>query len=268
MPASPLAGWTQLVLEGHKFLLASSRTTVSRWPAQGSAPAAVEVLSRVNLFGSLAREHRAVALSAANGPTSRWVDLVPGERLNAHILTPGGVEYWRYRRPNGAERTGSFENWGEPKRRTVPAPPAYQATCPGPVDAYTLLARLDCLAAGDSRSVAVATRDGIGMVRARRDAPRPQAFTLRDLDRGASTAVQLEVVRIVLGEPGAAAETVLGMQGEVTLLVDAGSGALLEIEGRDDDVPGTIRLRLTGFSRRALSRPAMPWPTAAQTAAR
>jgi hypothetical protein len=105
------------------------------------------------------------------------------------------------------------------------------------------------------------SREGAALVRAERGERRAATVRLRDLDTGHSVDAQLVLQRLELkGGGGAEGATAFGMVGDVSIWIDEASGAVGEIEGRHENIPGTIRLRARAFSRAAAPRPTPPWP--------
>ncbi|MEN6631890.1 MAG: hypothetical protein ABFD84_05650, partial [Candidatus Polarisedimenticolia bacterium] len=141
---------------------------------------------------------------------------------------------------------------------------AGDGACGGPIDAWSFLGRLDCLAGAAETDVALLTNDGLVPVRAVRRGTRSVELWLDDLDGGEPRNPTVQAVELaLLPAPGGPSPSVFGLDGEISLLVDPASGALLEIAGKRSGIPGTIRFRLVGAGFKAGRLPETPWPSQA-----
>jgi hypothetical protein len=243
-PTSPLAGWSRLELSGRKFLIARGASTIERWPGREL----VAVTSEVSALG-IRREHRVWVVAAdPEGAAPRWAEVSPESKVRVvrYLAGEGAVEARRHRWRD--EELG----WGPERVQRFPLPA--EAACSGrPRDAWSMLAELDDLVRIRPAERLVLTRKGVDRLRVVPGRARELTWKLEDLDRGETRRVRLRAAEVHLrgAEKG---ETILGMSGDTTLLIDPVSGALLEIRGERDGVPGTIRLSLdaVGFAPRAL----------------
>lgn len=264
-PANPLEGWTKLVLQGEKLWIATATSSIERWPGDAQNPAPmVRVTSDLRLFGNLKGGHRSWSeLDSTGHSFVRWVEADPPRKSRAAERgKDGSVDMRRFRWPSGSTETAP-QSWNLRDRRHLPPPPEIlpKETCLGPIDPYGLLGRLQCLSQGSEKRVVLLTRDGWRQLTARRGPTQKQRRQLKDLDSGGTRTIELEVTRIDLtAAEGSGGPHVLGMTGPVSLWLDSTTGALLDIEGSFSNVPGKTRMSLTGFSRRAASRPLIPWP--------
>ena len=261
-PLRSLAGWTALELGGERFLVAAARSRLERWPAtEEAADSLLRVTTTVTIFGARNGRHQVDALSRGTPPaTSRWTEVQYGKRARAMQVEEGRLSAWRFNLPPG-DALPAAGAWGKPGKPAVVAIPASAPAACGTVDPYTLLLRLDCLSADPTRRALLLSREGTALVRVQRRERRIEKLKLRDLDTGRSIDAQLVLQRLELaGGGGAERATAFGMVGDVSIWIDEASGAVVEIEGRHEHVPGTIRLRARAFSRRSAPRPAPPWP--------
>jgi len=261
-PLRSLAGWTALELGGERFLVAAARSRLERWPAPGEADdALLRVTTTVTIFGARSGRHQVDALSRGTPPaTSRWTEIQFGKRARAMQVERGRLSAWRFALPAG-DQLPAAGAWGKPDKTANVALPAEAAATCGTVDPYTLLLRLDCLAADPARSALLLSREGAALVRAERKERRATTLRLRDLASGDPVEAHLVLQRLELkGGGGAEGATAFGMVGDVSIWIDEASGAVVEIEGKHEHVPGTIRLRARAFSRAPAPRPTPPWP--------
>lgn len=268
-PPSPLSGWSRLVLQGEKLWIAAATSSIERWPLDRTHPAPlVRVTSDLRLFGNPRGSHRSWSeLDPAGRSLVRWVEAEPPRKSRTAALDAGGSVLVRRFRWSSSAAENSPERWipRDHKQIPPPAPESPAGSCLGPVDPYSLLARLDCLAEGKENRLVLLTKDGWSYLTARRGTVENRRRSLKDLDTGQTRTVELEVVRVDLeARDRRAGAHVLGMTGPVTLWLDAQSGALVEIEGTFNNVPGKTRMTLSAFSRTAAPRPALPWPASGQ----
>ncbi|MCU0254660.1 MAG: hypothetical protein MUE47_09000, partial [Acidobacteria bacterium] len=222
----------------------------------------LRVTTTVTLFGARSGRHQVDALSRGTPPaTTRWTEVQFGKRARAMQVTGDRLEAWRFKLPAG-DQLPAAGAWGKAEKTAKVTLPADAAAVCGAVDPYTLLLRLGCLAADPARRALLVSREGAALVRAEPTGQRSAStLRLRDLDRGQTVEAQLVLQRLVLrGGGGAAGETAFGMVGDISIWIDEASGAVVEIEGKHENVPGTIRLRARAFSRAAVPRPTPPWP--------
>lgn len=263
-PLRSLAGWTALELGGERFLVAAARSRLERWPAAAEGgEALLRVTTTVTLFGARSGRHQVDALSRGTPPaTTRWTEIQFGKRARAMQVEAGRLTAWRFDLPSG-DQLPAAGAWGKPdKTAKVTLPADAPAAACGTVDPYTLLLRLDCLVADPERRALLVSREGAALVRVERSGERrASTLRLRDLAGGETVEAQLVLQRLVLrGSGGAEGETAFGMVGDVSIWIDEASGAVVEIEGKHENIPGTIRLRARAFSRAAAPRPVPPWP--------
>jgi hypothetical protein len=122
------------------------------------------------------------------------------------------------------------------------------------------------LAADEVRFLLLSNDGGHEVIARRKDSRRAE-LTLADLDGGVDRTVTLDLRRVeLLPAPGEPDPSFFGMDGGISLWIDAGSGLPVEISGKREGIPGTIRFRLTGISLKARPRPVTPWPTEATSA--
>jgi hypothetical protein len=247
--SSPLAGWSELALEGRKLLIAKGRSTIARHPSAAGEPRLVVVDSDLQALG-VHKEHRAFGLTAPEGRLLAFLEHSPGQKLRTVAVDPSSgdlrVETWRPDESGtlALERAREVELPEPVRRRGVPDP-------------FSLLADLDRLFEGGN--VEVLTKDGVTTLAVERGPLRRVTTTLREMDSGERRRVRLDVVELRLSATDDG-ETLLGMSGPTVLLVERETGALVEISGERDGVPGTVRLSLTGFRAEAGPRPEVPWP--------
>lgn len=261
-PLRSLAGWTALELGGERFLVAAARSRLERWPAPAAGQdELLRVTTSVTIFGARSGRHQVDALSRGTPPaTSRWTEIQFGKRARAMQVEGGRLSSWRFPLASG-DRLPAAGAWGKPDRTARVALPAAGAAECGAVDPYTLLLRLECLAADPARRALLVSREGAALVRVERGERRAATIPLRDLASGESVEARLVLQRLELkGSGGTESATAFGMVGDVSIWIDEASGAVVEIEGKHEHVPGTIRLRARAFSRAATPRPAPPWP--------
>lgn len=255
--ASPLAGWSRLVLEGREWLVAKGRSEIRRRAAGGeSGPEQVAVVTDAWVFGAHVGEHRALSVFVPCGArTAYWQGWVPGEKLRRGTVGEGtlGVVDYRFREEQGG--------WVEHRSREIDLEPAKGPE--GPWDVYALLARLGPPAraarGGEPVRVAMLTKERVVLGRLRHVRDVVYERRVENLDTGEKRRMSIPCVELEL-EPAAEnadAEHMLDMRGPVRMLVDPVSGALVEIEGTHAGLDRTIRLRLDAF---ATAPPELPVP--------
>lgn len=248
-------------LEATKFLVASARSDIERWPATAELPETVHVRSLLRYLGN-GRDHHAWSVRPGSAPVpARWMELDPGKRArDVRVDTAGKLTLRRFGVPEGHEPPWRGR-WSEGRTDGKELGPLGDGGCAGPFDPWALLANLGCLARAPEVPFTLFSNDGVHRVVARRQGTDRLALKLADLAGGATREVALDVVRVELlpgrGEPDPA---VFGMQGGVVLTIDVATGAPVQIEGRREGIPGTVRFRLTGFARKDVPRPLVPWP--------
>ncbi len=248
LAGSPLEGWTRIELEGRKFLIAHGRTVIERW----QEPSLVVVTSDLRALGRR-RRHRAFAETDQGGRPVRWIEISDGRRARLHVFAAA----------TGRLEVATFRPVGEGASGWRPAGVEgleVGSDAAGALDPWTLLARLDDLAArGAGDTIDVLTRHGLRRFAVRREPAGRRRTTLEALDPPAGRQrVVLEAVRVEI-LPADGGETLLGLIGPTALTIDRGSGALLSIEGVRPGVPGKIRLTLRRWS--SAERPPLrpPW---------
>lgn len=244
-PASPLDGWTELVLEGRKFLVATGRSSIVRDPERGR----VHVASVLRALGS-PKFHDAWSVARPDASAScAWLEVSRGKKARAGFVDGAAEQATIVTLRAGAEDDG----WGPPQIRSV-------AIGAGRLDAYALLAHLPRLFEGGR--IALVTKDGETVIDVRAGPPARRFLRLRALDgeKGDARVLLLAVPLDLRAADGG--ETLLGLEGDTRLWVDRSSGALLEIEGKKPGVPGTIRLTLEGYRTSATNIAEFPWPRA------
>ncbi len=265
--ATPLAGWTRLELHA-STLLATADAVIERWPGAGEAPDLVRVSTSMRYLGRSKDLVTYTEAPAEGGLPVRWMEIEPGRKAREwRAAADGALVKRRFGLPKGksAPWKGSWTA-GKPER-LPPARPADDGTALAPLNAWTFLARLDLVAGRPEAAVPLIGNDGMVPAVTRRAETRPVRLRLRELDAGRDFALEIDAVRIELAPaPDGPDPAVLGLNGPVSLLVDPASGALLQIEGRREGIPGIIRFTLGGVSRRARTRPAIPWPAEARDA--
>jgi hypothetical protein len=261
---NPLLGrWTVLRLEASKFLVASARSEIERWPGGANGTELVHVRSLLRYLGNT-REHHAYSIRpAGSGLPARWMELDPGKRAREVTVSAGGsLALRRFGLPAGRQAPWPGP-WtaGRSEDRSLELGSDDTGPCSGPFDPWALLAHLPCLAGRPESRFRMFSNDAVHVVVARRVGEKHTVLQLTDLGTGRSVRSDVTLARIQLAPgPGEPDPSVFGMDGGITLLVEPDSGALVEIEGRREGIPGTVRFRLTGFSRTSRSRPAPPWP--------
>lgn len=264
LQGSPLSGWSSLVLEGRKFLVAKGRSEIRRWGAAdpGALPHEVAVLSDAWVFGAHVAEHRAVStVDRERGRSCGWVAWTPREKLRVAELADGTLTVTDHRGPE--EDDGPAEGWALDKERTAEVPPAAEDGRParGPWDVYALLTRLGPLARGeDPMRVRMLIKRGAVLAEIRRVGERTFSERVKNLDTGERTRFELPVVVLKLEPAGEAKgeEHMLKMRGPVTMWVDPVSGALVRIEGEHAGADRRIELTLDEFALEPRKRPQPP----------
>lgn len=234
-PASPLAGWRRLRFGATKFLIGSARSTVERWAAgEGGAEALVRVTTSMGYFGHEARLHHAYSvLSAAGGLPAHWMELDPGKSARETTVSKDGSLSLRRFGPPPGKAPPWPGAWTEGRTDKATAKMHVQGgPCGGPLDAWLLLARLDCLTAAEEVRFVLLSNDGGHEVIARRSAARRTTISVSNLDDGARANMVLDQWRVeLLPGPGEPDPSFFGMDSGVILWIDAGSGAPVEISG-------------------------------------
>lgn len=266
---SPLAGWSRLQLDASKFLIASAHSTLDRWlPTTAGGPGIVRVHSALSYLGNT-RLHDGFSVRPGDAPLpARWMEIDPGKRAREiRVVTGGELTLRRFDRPEGKEPPWSGP-WTEGNREVKTLDLARGGDgCGGPIDPWALLGSLECLLAGPEVGFRLFSNDGIHAVIARRVQTSRTTLQLRNLDGGEPIDVSVEVATIeLLPGPGEPDPSVFGLDGAIRLQIDTGSGALVQIEGRREGIPGLIRFRLSAVARRERPRPRIPWPTEATSA--
>lgn len=258
--AGPLSGWTRLELSGRKLLVASGRAAVERWPASDGAP---HDLHRVDSgFRALGKRSRDIAYSEVDPVRSRvvrWLEIRPGKKARwARVDAGGEVVVRRFDVPGQPFDPASWTRRYD-RRYRLPQPPVGEGE-PEPMllDAWSLLGRLgEVMRSG--RPVVLLGKDAARPLALTVSERRSRELTVTDLDRARAIRLRMDVVSLEVRD-SASGEAILGMREGVRLWIDASSGALVEVEGKVKGVPGTTRLTLEAFSKRATPRPHVPWP--------
>ena len=266
-----LAGWARLRLEATKFLVASAQSDVERWPSEGSdASSVVHVRTVLRYFGSR-RDHHAFSVRPEGwGVPAHWMEIDPGKRAREVTVSRGGRLHLRRFDPPPGRDVPWDGRWAEARSETkdLALGPESPGPCAGPFDPWSFLAHLRCLVEEPAPfRFQLFSNDGVHAVIAEKRGEERLSLELRDLEDGTTAERTLRVVRVeLLPAPGGPVPSVFGMNGGLSLLIDPASGALVEITGRLEKVPGTVRFRLTGYSVRGRPRPAIPWPGEAANA--
>lgn len=260
-PPAGLEGWTRVRLEATKFLVASARSDIERWPAGDEMPALVHVRSLLRYLGN-SRDHHAWSVRPGGAAVpARWMELDPGKRARDVRVEKGGqLTLRRFGVPEGQQPPWRGR-WSEGKTDVRDLGAIGGGGCAGPFDPWSLLVNLGCLVKGPEVPFGLFSNDGLHRVIAKRRGTDHVTLKLADLAGGPSRDVSLDVVRVeLLPGPGEPDPSVFGMQGGVVLTIDVATGAPVQIEGRREGIPGTVRFRLTGFARKDVPRPGVPWP--------
>ncbi len=233
--ASPLDGWARLHLEGRKFLVARAHVDLERWPGEGR----VRCESVLRALGSK-RRHVAHAWQPNPAEPRAWVELSEGRKLRvAHrqVGRAGPLAVRRY-------KPGDSKDWSDLKVEQIALDEAESSL----LDAWYTLAELPTLLTDTAQRVL--TKEGPIQLRVESRPLGMRTLRLEDLEKGRRREVRVDAIELRLSRAGEG-ETLLGLSGPTVLVIDRASGALIEARGEKDGVPGTIRLRLTGFSRKA-----------------
>jgi hypothetical protein len=245
-PTSPLSGWSELRLEGRKLLIAAAEVRMTRHPER-------DLLRVESLLRIPGPDDRHLAWSRADGGVLRHVELAPEEKVRfVHLERPvcgASDEAGPPRVVSQRHRFGDDGPWQRPKIETVELSDEGRGVRHDP---WSLLAHLDELL--EVRSLDLATRDGLIRLRVVDEGSERETLRLVDLVTGEEREVALRRATVALSSKGG--RTLLGMSGDTILEIDADSGALLEIRGERDGIPGTIRLRLVAFSTAPRAPPA------------
>ena len=247
--APVLRGWTRLVLEGRKFFVARGRSVIERRRAErGTQPTEeVRVVSTARVLGRSLSRHQVTSRSLAGGRLLEWVEVDGKGRARRGRLEPGSLVVTRFRRPD--EGQGAL-GWLLDRRRRLAVPAAWDEL--PAIDPYGLLGRLAVATAAGRGKIQLLTRRGTVEVVYRVGAPRRERWRLQDEDSSRRRHDELSVRRVELVPSRQGGRTLFDMEGPLELWIEEGSGALLKISGRSPKMRGTITLRLTSFSRRAL----------------
>lgn len=232
---SPLEGWGRLRLEGRKFLVAKAHVDLERWPDAGR----MRCESVLKALG-VDRRHEAHAWSPAEGRPLAWVELSEGRKLRVALRGPGEASSLEVRR----YKPGDAEDWTDLEVEEVELDAGESRL----LDAWYALVELPALAEGGVHRVL--TKDGPIDLRVESRSLGERTLRLEELASGERREVRVDALELSLTRAGEG-ETLLGLSGPTLLLIDRRTGAILEARGEKDGVPGTIRLRLTGFASEA-----------------
>jgi hypothetical protein len=255
--SSPLSGWSTLVLDGRKFLVAKGRSEIRRYGADTATavPERVGVVSDAWLLGAHVGEHRALSTAhPTDALTAGWKGWVPEEKLRVARLEGCTLSVVDYRGPEDDD-VPEGAGWKLHRERTVeiPAGDARDEPARGPWDVYALLARLGPLARGEEpMRVRMLTKRGEVLAVVERSGETVFDRRVERLDDGSRVDLELPVVQLELkpAPEAADAEHLLDMRGPVRMLVDPVSGALVRIEGTHAGLDRKIRLTLDSFGRK------------------
>ena len=269
-PSAPI--WRELTFSARKLLLSASTTVAVAMVTRADlllrpTPAGDE---KAPPAGPFARIVTRTALPFGRGEEAvTIVDAVSGEWLQTDKLVRGHGDYgktlratatgayvWRVAPRDGREAAAAPERWSRLRESRLTAP---SATPPGLVvsDPYALLylisqARLG--PAGGGRSWLLLSAEGLlrvdvaagGLRRIRASYERSWRGGGQDQVRRDVTAREVVVsARAVTGDGGGAGPQLelLGLRGNLRILVDAASDVPLEIHGRSDGL-GEVTVRL------------------------
>jgi hypothetical protein len=243
--ASGLDGWARLHLEGRKFLVAKAHVDLERWPAERR-------MRCESVLKALGANRRYVAHAWRPAPDAQlaWVELSEERKLRVAHRPAGqdaSLEVRRY-------KPGDEADWSDLRVEELELAEGESQL----LDAWYTLVELPALASGGVHRVL--TKDGPIDLRVESRSLGALTLRLEELETGERRDLRIdEPVELSLTRAGDG-ETLLGLSGPTRLVIDSRSGALLEARGEKDGVPGTIRLRLTGFSREARAW-SEPWMT-------
>ena len=242
---SELEGWARLHLEGRKFLVAKAHVDLERWPEQGR----MRSESVLKALGA-SRLHVAHAWRPDPAATLAWVELSEGRKLRVALRPAGCAAPFEVRR----YKPGDAGDWSDLKVDELELAEGESQL----LDAWFMLVELPALAGGGVHRVL--TKDGPLDLRVESRSLGALTLRLEELESGKRREVRVEeAIELSLTRAGEG-ETLLGLSGPTQLVIDSRTGALLEARGEKDGVPGTIRLRLKGFSRQARAW-SEPWLT-------
>lgn len=261
---SPLVGWTRLRLEASKFLIASAESVVERWTGNPTEePDLIRVSNVMRYLGQVRAKDGFSLRSAPGGTPSRWMELEPGKSAREAVVgSDGGFRLRRFGIPSGKSEPWSGP-WAEGKteRKQLTLEPSPE-NCLGPVDVWGIFGRLHCLSNAETMPLQLLNNDGLVKVTARRKGVRKVQLLVADLETGHSRTMEVEEILVeLLPAPGEPDPGVFGLDSGVVLGIDPASGALLEIQGKRQKIPGSITFRLTGVSFLGRPRPPIPWPS-------
>lgn len=262
---SALSGWSVLVLDGRKLLVAKGRSEIRRYGADEAAglPEQVGVVSDAWLFGAHVGAHRALStICPAAARSESWKGWVPDEKLRVATLEGGTLSVVDYRGPEDDDGPPG-PGWRLHRENQVEIPPAAEGESParGPWDVYALLARLGPLARGEEPlRVRMLTKRGEVLGVVERAGETVFDERVERLDDEEHVRLQLPVVELTLKPAPEAAdeEHLLDMRGPVRMWVDPVSGALVRIEGTHSGIDRRIKLTLDAFATRAPDRLSPP----------
>jgi hypothetical protein len=258
------APWRRARLAATK-LFAKAVSDLERWPAANGGEVVRVVSDMSYLGGSLVRHGFSVRGGSAPLPV-RWMEIEPGRKAReASAAADGRFRLRRFSPPEG-RNSGWDGAWREAKTDSSKIELPGAVACGGPLDGWALLAHLECLVSGPEARLFVLTNRGGNVVVARRTGERRATVDVADLDGPARRRFESAQVRIELAPPPDTDVSVFGLESEIVLWIDRGSGLPIEIEGRRHGIPGRIRFRLTGFGTQARPVPDVPWPSAARNA--
>ncbi|UCF67625.1 MAG: hypothetical protein JSV80_18005 [Acidobacteriota bacterium] len=261
-----LGSWARLRLEGRKLLIAKGISEIFRWPAdEASSDELVVVESSARVLGARAGRHLAAALTAAltdgaGVETKHWFEVSPGKRVRRGVM----VGHERYE----VSRYPLEDDEDRPAHWVADQSASWMLAAERPrtrLGLYALLGRLGELTASPRGELHVLTKNGPGILRFETRDRRRELWRLTDLDQERRREVTLDVVEVHL-LPADDGETLLRMEGETKLWIDADSSALLRIAGRRDGIGGKVQLELTGVGYELDPRPQLAWPPAPSAA--
>lgn len=264
-----LQGWTKLVLNGRKFLIARGTAEIERWPGAerrpepGGAPAPdlpemLRVESSARVLGRSVSRFHVVSLARPGGALLEWFAWNEGKKARRVRLEEGesgaALRVARYR------PAGEAAAWILDRQQVLPFELPPESRGLPPIDPYGVMGRLGELVSRREGNFLLVSRKGPIEVAFEASAPEEQTFRLRDQATGDRVSLDLKVSRVMLRPAGGAGRTLLDMEGATELWVDAGSGALLRISGHSPKIRGVITLRVSSFSKARRPRPSVTWP--------
>ncbi len=255
---APLKGWSSVSLKGRKFLFATGRSRIERWPeAEDEPEELVRMVSSASALGASIARHRVLSVSKLDGRgTERWLAWTEGKKAKLAERRADSELLVTTLLPGGGTAGAPPEGWTRSKEQVVTLGSVLH---PGPVmDTATRLAHLDELVVRRRGVFPLLTRQGVTSLAFRTVETRRLRRRLRDRDSGHRDWITLEVAVIELAPSAAGGGTLLGMEGPTELWIDVDSGALVRISGKRKGGGGRLSLEIFAFSRKPGPRPEAP----------